>query len=79
MWEFFTEWSENDPKWIVVFIIVGGWISWTGYRDYKRERKNTPFKMTAHNTLNMGRDIGGFLLFLVGTIELLRRLYLVIF
>ncbi len=73
MLEFFTEWSENDPKWIAVFIIVGGWISWKGYKDYKKEEK--PFKLTVHNALNIGRDVSGLLILLIGLIKLIQGIF----
>ncbi|MFS4418824.1 hypothetical protein [Maribacter sp. 2307ULW6-5] len=79
MWEFATEWTENDPKWIAVFIIVGGYISWTGYRDYKKEQKNGGFKMTTHNILNIGRDISGFLILLFGLAVLFKKLFAILF
>lgn len=28
MWEFFTEWSKDDPKYYVLFIMVGAFIAW---------------------------------------------------
>ncbi|MCK5443539.1 MAG: hypothetical protein KAJ23_16760 [Maribacter sp.] len=80
MWEFFTEWSSDDPKWLVVLILVGGWGVWMGYRNHRDEEKHPWIKGSAiEDFRDNTRTVVFALALLYGFFELLRRLFLSIF
>lgn len=37
MWEFFTEWLDDDPKYYVLFIVAGGFFMWLANWNLKKE------------------------------------------
>ncbi|MBS9462785.1 hypothetical protein KIM67_10205 [Flagellimonas sp. 389] len=78
MIEFLTEWSMDDPKWLVIFILIGGWVFWSQLSFTLKHGYNSWLEKP-HGFNNWIRAIGGLLMFLYGLIELLRRLYLVVF
>lgn len=78
MWEALTDWSEDDPKWLVLFIIIGGWVFWSQLRFTLKYGYNSWLEKP-YGFLNWGRAIGGLLMFLYGVIELFRRLFVALF
>jgi hypothetical protein len=80
MWEALTDWSEDDPKWLVIIIIIGAWGIWMGYRNWKHEEKIPWIKGSAIESIRDNiRTIFFGLIFIYGFIEFFRRLFIAFF
>ncbi|WP_343486878.1 hypothetical protein [Allomuricauda sp. d1] len=80
MIEFLTEWSWDDPKWLVIFMIWGAFGVWLGYWNHKQERKKPWLSGSlVENLRDNMRTIVFALIFLYGFIEFFRRLIVAIF
>ena len=66
MWEFLTEWSDNDPKYYVVYIIVGSLscLITKNSLDFNKPRR--------------WNDSKGIILFIAGAILIFVGLYSII-
>ncbi len=79
MWEALTDWSENDPKWYVLMILMGAFGVWLGNYNNKHDEKYPERASMRFTIRNNGRTIIFAFAFLIGVLGLLRRLYLAIF
>ncbi|WP_350289178.1 hypothetical protein [uncultured Croceitalea sp.] len=78
MMEFLTDWSLDDPKWLVILMLIGGWVFWSQLSFTLKHGYNSWIERP-YSLINWLRAIIGVLMFLYGLIEFLKRLYLAIF
>ncbi|RKN82417.1 hypothetical protein D7Z94_00755 [Ulvibacterium marinum] len=70
MWEFFTEWSDNDPKYYVLFIIAGTFFLWLANWNLKKEES----EQSIYNLKYLSWAVLGIVLVLYGVFALGRDL-----
>lgn len=79
MEEFFTEWTPNDIKWLILMILVSSWVLWLGYRHYKEEKEKPWLTSPTRKFYDYTRYGVALILLLASGYGLIKRLYLAIF
>lgn len=75
MWEFFTEWSPDDPKYYVIFILIGAFLIWLNRHvaDFRNEESGIFY------VRDLLRFLLGVFLVLIGLFFIIRDLAKIIF
>lgn len=75
MWEFFTEWSSDDPKYYVILIILGTILAWLfrHVTDFRNEERGMLY------VRDLIRFLLGVFLILTGLFFIIRDLVDILF